>query len=275
MHLRTPSSAPLLALLALAPAALASHAAPPAPRAAHAAVQDPDPSLAEELDRLAAAIAQRGVEDEAAIASIDRLLTAWPGLGEADRADVVDAVSACLAVKRADLDPVEEDRAAEPDRRLFLAATVALGEMGPESVPELVRWVGERRHRNDTVLRARMAASLGRTRDERMLRPLTALLEDDDAALIAAAAKALGELEGAPGEVRKKAVGELVDVLAAALKAIEKDERNVVARDRYNAFAAEIVTSLGRLARHEERDPAAWLAWWREHKRADWDEEDA
>jgi HEAT repeat protein len=265
----------LLALFGgIAPAAASS--APPV-AARQEPLPDPDEvadKRAEVLalcDRFDAHVARRGAEDAQAIEVLDLLLAEFPRSGPKDRAAIVKTVSGGLEARRSAEEVLEEDEAREKaNNQLYLACAVGLGEMGPESVPELLGWIGHKRHRRDLELQRRLVLSLGKTRDPKGVRPLTDLLTHKDAVLVAAAAEALAQHENAPEETRKKIFAELLEVLMAAKGAMDSDVNDTIARERYNTFSAAIVTSLGRLSGHDERDPDAWQRWWNKNKREEW-----
>lgn len=254
----------LLALLfALSPSPVA--AAP-----AHAILaQDPPADeredvqmLIAELDRHAAA---RGKEDTEAVAVIDRLLSTFPECGPKDRASIVKGLDKCFKEKR------QEDEAGLRQNQLYLAAATALGEMAPESVPVLLSWIGHKSHKKDEALQRLLILRLGKTKDERGMKPLVKLLDDPLPPIQAAAAEAIAEYDGRPLAERKVLFEELLKLLMGVKSEIDANTNDPIARNRYDTVAAPIVTTLKRLSKHDEHDPQEWQRWWNKNKKEDWD----
>lgn len=264
--------ATLLALALAAPPgapveAFAATASPPA------RVQDPEevPDKREDikalLEELRDHVKARGKEDNEAIAVIDRLVQEFPGCGPKDRASIVKALGKCFEAKRQEL----EDGV--PDNKLFMAAAVALGEMGKDASATLAKWIGDKRHRKDLMLQRQLVLSLGKTKDENQIDELIDLLVHKDATLVGAAAEALANFKDAPQKTRKKLVNELIKVLMSAKGAMDSDLQDIIARERYDAIAAPIITTLQELTGVDERVPEKWQSWWNNNKKKDWDEE--
>jgi hypothetical protein len=253
----------LASLIALSPSP-----APAAPAAALVA-QDPPADgreevklMLEELDRHAS---ERGKEDTQAIAVIDRLVQTFSECGPKDREAIVKGLDKCFKEKR------PEDQDGVRQNQLFLAAATALGEMAPESVPVLLAWIGHKSHKKDEALQRLLILRLGKTKDERAIKPLIKLLDDPDPPIIAAAAEAMGEFDGAALDERKGMFEELLKLLTGAKAAVDADNADPIARQRYDTIGAPIVTSMQRLSKHNEHAPEAWQRWWNKNKKEDWD----
>lgn len=219
------------------------------------------------LEELGDHVKARGKEDNEAIAVIDRLVQEFPRCGPKDRASIVKALGKCFEAKRRDL----EDGV--PDNKLFMAAAVALGEMGKDASATIAKWIGDKRHRKDLMLQRQLVLSLGKVKDLKQLDELVDLLEDKDATLVAAAAEALSNFKDAPQETRKTLVNELIKVLMSAKGAMDSNLQDTIARERYDAIAASIITTLQELTGVDERVPEKWQSWWNNNKKKDWDEE--
>lgn len=256
----------LLALLPLGAAPVASPSQPAVLR------QDPDEKpdnrddIKELLDTLEDHAGARGKEDQEAIVLIDQLVGLWPELGPKDRKAVVKTLDGCFKQKR------QEDENGVRANQLFLAATTALGEMAPESVKPLMGWIGHKTHRKDVALQRMLILKLGKTKDEKAIKPLIKLMDDHDPQIQSAAAEALGEFDGAELKRRKEMFSELLKVVMAVKGIVDTDPTNVIERERYDVIAAPIITSLQRLSGHNEHDPQQWQRWWNKNKKADWDE---
>jgi len=257
----------LATLFALSPLPAAASAAPPA-----RVVQDPPEDKREDikllLDELDAHAGARGEEDQEAVAVIDKLVSAFPDCGPKDRASIVKGLDKCFKEKR------QEDENGVRQNQLYLAAATALGEMAPESVPVLTSWIGHKSHRKDQPLQRMLILRLGKTVDPRAVKVLVKLLDDPDPPIQAAAAEALGEFEGAELDVRKSMFEELLKLLMIAKSAVDADNSDPIARNRYDTVAAPIVTSLQRLSGHKEHNPQEWQHWWNKNKKENWDELD-
>lgn len=247
---------------------------PPSVTAVHAVQDDekPDkrPEVKELLDQLDAHAKKRGEEDQQAIAVVDQLVQEFAKSGLKDREDIAEGIADCLKEKRQETDGV-------PDNKLYIACATALGQMGPESVPELIGWIGHKQHRKDIELQRRLILSLGQTRHEKAVEPLIDLLVDKTPSIQAAAAEALGNFDreaGFDSDARKNIFEEVLKVVTSVKNQVDADVNDLIARERYDAIAASMVTTLSELSGHDERDPSAWTHWWNKNKREDWDAED-
>lgn len=257
----------LLSLLLSVPAAHASPAAAPAPPAG--AIQDPAgdkrPEVAKLIETLDDQVGKKGLADTEAVATIDKLFAEWPASGPKDRAAIVKALSKCFEQKR-------DVKEGEPrNNKLFIAAAAALGQMGPESSKTLMQWIGHKDHRRDQALQDRLIRSLGQTKDDAAVKTLTNLLDDKEPALVNAAATALAEFGEKPLEMRKTIFEALLKTLMAAKGSTDSDPLNTIHKERYEIILAPIVTTLGKLSKHDERDPEEWQRWWNKNKKANWD----
>jgi HEAT repeat protein len=253
----------LATLIALSP--LPTTAAP----AAALVAQDPPADDREDVKAMLAELGQhaseRGKEDTQAIAVIDRLVQAFPECGPKDREAIVKGLDKCFKEKR------PEDEAGVRQNQIYLSSATALGEMAPESVPVLLSWIGHKSHKKDEALQRLLILRLGKTKDARAMKPLIKLLDDPDAPIIAAAAEAMGEFDGAALDERKAMFEELLKLLMGAKAGIDADNADPIARQRYDTIAAPIVTTLTRLTKHTEHQPEAWQRWWNKNKKEDWD----
>ena len=216
-------------------------------------------------DRLADHLKRKGKEDEEAIAVIDRLAQEFPLSGRKDRASIVKALDRCFRAKRP-----KEIEPGVPDDRLYVAAAIALGGMGPASVKPLIGLLGHKDHKRNLRLQGRIASSLGKTRDPKGVKPLLGLLTHKDRELQVAGAEALANYAGADAKTRKEIFKALLDTMMAQKAKKDVDTTDVEAWERWNAISGAIIASLQRLSDHDEREPDAWQRWWNKNKRADW-----
>ncbi len=260
-----------LFLFALVPAARAS-VAPPSVSARLAQDderEDERDDVAERIKTLQGHIKKKGDEDLEAIAVVDGLTNEFGDFGPKDRADVVKAIDACFKARR----PKELEPGVVDDRLVFAAAT-ALGEMGPESVKSLLSRLGDKSVKNNMRVKPRVALSMGRTRDERVIDPLTKLLVDKDMEMQAAAAEALGNFADVELDARKDIFKELLSVLIDLKTKRDGDATDQEAFKRWNMISGPFVETMQRLSKHDEREAEAWQAWWNDNKKKDWDAED-
>ncbi len=259
-----------LALFAAPAATSYAHPLAAAPAAASPA-EDPLPDKRPEvetlLDELKGHVGKQGAEDRDAVAVIDRLLQEFPRSGPKDRQSIVSGLSKCFESKR------RENSEGVRDNSLYRAAAAALGQMGSDATKSLIKWIGHKDHRKDMPLQNDLIRALGKTKDKAAVPPLIDLLEHKDAPLIGAAADALGEFGEADLDLRKKAFEGMLKVLMSAKGAKDTNVQDNIARDRYDTIASPIITSLGRLSKHDERDPEEWQRWWNKNKGKNWDED--
>ncbi|HVS09781.1 MAG TPA: HEAT repeat domain-containing protein [Planctomycetota bacterium] len=246
-------------LLSIALALPAAALQEPAP------VQDSRPEVKALVDQLGDHAGKRGKEDREAIEVIDKLLIEFPKSGPKDRALIVKGLDKCFTEKR------QESAEGVLDNQLYLSAATALGEMAPESVPVFLSWIGHKSHRKDIALQRTLILKLGKAKSDEGRRPLVKLLTDKEAQVQGAAAEALGEYDGADLKVRKEVFEELLKLITTVKGMVDSDPNDTIARERYDVIAAPIITSLQRLSKHQEHDPAEWQRWWNKNKRDDWD----
>ena len=229
------------------------------------AFPDKRPEIEKLLATLEANVNKRGAADTDAVGVIDQLLQEFPKSGPKDRVAIAKGLSKCFESRRL-------EKQGEPlDNKLYLAAAVALGRMGPESTPVLIAWIGQKDLRKDLKLQHELILSLGKTKDKAAIKTLLLTLENKDAPLVSAGAEAIGEFSAADLETRKQLFEALLKQLMSAKGAMDSDPNNSTARERYDVIAAPIITSLSKLSKHDERDPAEWQRWWNKNKKGDWE----
>jgi hypothetical protein len=252
----------LLALFLLAPPMVPAAPAP----ALQETPPDSRPEIAAKIEELAAHVKERGKEDDLAVAAVEALSGEFAKSGPKDRAAIVKALDACFKANRSkELEP------GVPDDRLYFAAATALGGMGPESVKLLTDLLGHKSLRSNLRLQARIAKSLGATKDPKGLDPLLALLEHKDKEMQVAGAEALASFGESDLDIRKQVFEQALNVLMDQKSKKDADLNDFEAHERWNAISGPIVTLLQRLARQNETDPDAWLRWWNNNKKEDWD----
>lgn len=252
----------LVALLTFTPSPVAS--SPVAVEATQDAKPDSRPEVKTRLEELKKHIDMKGKEDNEAIAVLDKLHEEFPNSGPKDRAAIVKGLNECFEVKR------QESEEGVRDNKLYLAAAVCLRDMGPESAPILMKWIGNKAHRKDVALQQKLILSLGRTRDEAGRKALMDLLTDKTGAIVAASAEALGEFAESDQKIRKESFEKLLNTIMPLKALVDVAQPTAIDRERYDTCSAPIITSLQRLSKHEEQDPNKWQRWWNDNKGKDW-----
>jgi hypothetical protein len=229
------------------------------------ALPDERPEVSELIEQLSVHLKKKGKEDEAAVGVLDKLVQEFPKSGPKDRQAIVAAAAGCFDEKRP-----KELAEGVPDTRVYDAAAVALGTLGPESVRPLIGLLDHKNLKKLLTTRGSLIRSLGKTEHPDGVKPIRELLKDKDVEIVAAAAQALGSYSKAPEEVRKETFEEVLKALMTAKAPMDADPNDLIARDRYHAVAASMITTLGALAGHEERTPEDWQRWWNKNKKEDW-----
>ena len=147
-------------------------------------------ALVDEIDPLLKA---KGEKDKEAIEVLDKLVQEFPNCGPKDRLAIVKVCSDCFDLKR-----TKELEEGVPDDRLYRAAAVSMGLMGPESVKPLMALIGDKSHRKNQGLQIALTQSLGKTKSPDAVKTLTSLLKHKDAPMQAAGAEALAYYSDAP-----------------------------------------------------------------------------
>jgi HEAT repeat protein len=239
---------------------------PSAVRAAQdAQVVDERPEVKALIDELAAHIKARGEEDEQARGVLDKLHQEFTNCGPKDRAAVVKALAACFDAKR----PKELEEGV-PDDRLYQAAAVALGNMGPESVKVLIPLIGDKTHRKNMRLQQTLAHALGKTKSPDGLKTLLGLLKHKDPPMQAAGAESLASYADSSDATRKGIFEELLQTLMDQFTKKETNPTDQEAGDRWNTISGPIIEALQKLSGHSETSPEQWLKWWNDNKKKDW-----
>jgi hypothetical protein len=257
----------LLALLLVSGAPLA---AAPASLIASAlldeeALVDQRPEVKEQLATFKAHLKKKGLEDPEAIGVLDQLMQEFPDSGPKDRAAIVKQLKGCFSLKRN-----KEIAEGIPDDRIYMAAAVALGRMGPESVKTLNALIGTKNHKKNLRLQAMLAQSLGKTKSPDGLKTLLGLLKHKDAPMQAAGAEALGNFFDGPLDTRKDIFSELLKTMMGQ-KSRTDDVTDLEAQERWNTISGPIIETLQKLTRHGETNPVEWQSWWNDNKKKDWD----
>lgn len=259
----------IVALLPLQPSSPAVHDGPVAISRAEdpAPVADKRPEVEQLLATFKAHTEKKGSEDRDAIAVIDKLIPEFEKSGPKDKAAIVTALGKVFDLRR------NEEKEGVPNNGLYVSSATALGVMAPESTKTIVAAIDNKNLKKQIVVRTTLIRSLGKTKDTKeAVEPLIGLLQDKDSPIVAAAGEALGEFSGADLATRKKAFEALLKVVTAAKDLTDSDTNNTTARERYDTIVSAFVTSLGKLSKHDERNPDKWRDWWNKNKTKNWDD---
>jgi hypothetical protein len=208
---------------------------------------------------------KKGKEDAEAVKVMDKLLAEFAESGPKDRASIVKALEKSLTLKRKD----HKDGAKEA--RVAMAAAVCLGEMAPESVKPLISITSGKKLRGNNDLRRRAIISLGKTEDERAVKPLLSLMSDKMPIIQGAAIEALGQFRDQDQKVRKSIVEDLLKLIMPIKSTVDTDTNDTITREQYDVIGPPTITTMQRLTDQNMRDFVEWQQWWNKNKRKDWD----
>ena len=249
-------------------------AAPAPPLAAPVALMSQDEEekpdkrelIKEMVDTFGSHIKKRGVEDREALGVVDKMLGEWGNCGPKDRKSIVRILSRALNENR------RADKDGRPNNMLFVAVAVAFGRMAPESAPELMKWIGHKKHKKDLKLQRQLILSLGKVKDKKGRKVLIDLLVHKDPPLQAASAEALAHYRKHDQKIRKAVFEEILEVLTSAFNAKEGGGGDREAQERYDVIAASMISTLQALSGATVRTPNKWRSWWNDNKRRKWDD---
>ncbi|MDE0915002.1 MAG: hypothetical protein OSB57_07460, partial [Planctomycetota bacterium] len=106
------------------------------------------------------------------------------------------------------------------------------------------------------------------------VKTLTDLITDRSSTVQGAAAEALGNFVHLKSKDRKEIFEEILKTLTSVRNSVDSDPLDTISRQRYDAIAAPMITTLQDLSGHDERKPSEWRRWWNKNKKKDWDKED-
>ena len=238
---------------------------PPLPQE-DAQVADERPEVKALLGELDTHVKAKGEEDEAAISVLDKLVLEFPTSGPKDRLSIVKACGDCFDVKR-----TKELEEGVPDARLYLAAAVSLGEMGPESVKPLTALIGDKSHRKNQTLQVKLTLSLGKTKSPEAVKTLMGLLKHKDAPMQSAGAEALANYSDAPEATRKLVFEELLRTMMDQKTRKDTSPADQEVQERWNIISGPIIETLQKLTGLAESDPDKWQRWWNDNKKKSWE----
>jgi hypothetical protein len=204
--------------------------------------------------------------DEDALRKLDNLLVEFPNCGPKDRKKIADATAKNLKAVR--LPP----QGSTEQPRLYSTSVVALGQMREFGVKPLQEAFEEREWKKDIDFRGKILRSLGTTKDPSAVDFLLNVLNSKDYPLIADAATALGNYDGAPEEVRKSIVEKLQKHLNST-QGQANDIQNPGYADlkkKYETISPAMIESLQKLTHQNFREPREWEKWWNDNKSKPW-----
>lgn len=210
-------------------------------------------------------IGKRGDEDPQALAIIDTLLTEFPESGPKDRKAIVKGLGGCLKQKR------KPSKEGVVDNKLHIASATALGRMAPESVKELVTWVGHKNFSKDYAAKRAIILALGTTKHEDAIEPLVDLLPHHEPQVQAGAAEALNQFVDYDSKVRKDIFKEVLDELARVKNSLDVNPTDPIVKQRWGSIAGPMLRTLSDLSGHDAGDPMEFRSWWNDNKKRDWD----
>jgi hypothetical protein len=154
------------------------------------------------------------------------------------------------------------------------AFAVVEKERPKDLVKTLAALPDDRRFKRDFDLHKRVAHALAVIADVSAIEPLTQFLLSDDAAVVAAAADALGTFASAPHKHRVEPVKRMIDLYEGTWNKKEsiRPEDRVAAKqaaDDWEVFGKSLRASLQALTRQTITRPREWRDWWNDHKKED------
>jgi len=209
---------------------------------------------------------QREPDAAPAVSMLDGFLSDFESLGPLDRVSMVESLGKALEVKR-----IYENEDGEPQVQLYYATVVALGEMGPECVKPLSEALGRKAFQKLPGMLVAMAESLGQAAHLSAFKPLNKLLSHKDLEVFAAAARALGQLQGMSEKERKDLFKRLLKDLAGFRSKVDDDPEDVDAYQNWGIVSGALLDAMTNLAGHEEKTLAGWEAWWDAHRKKTWE----
>lgn len=233
----------------------------------------PDKEVAEKLDDLKSYVNDRKIEHDAeAVQVIDFL---WKkldeGLCDKDQQAITKGLDAALSQGKV--------RPAE-DIRLYAAAVAALAYCGPEGAKVLKKAYENKRFGNTNEkawlpLREQILKSVGKTKDESMVKFLVdEAKKNPEDLLMAAAGEALGNYEAAKELVRKDVVNELLkkwgelDELQSQMGSGNIQALN--ARNTLAALTGKWNDTLAKLTRQNFTKFLDWQSWNNKNRNQPW-----
>ena len=124
------------------------------------------------------------------------------------------------------------------------------------------------------TLQRQLILALGKTKDVKSVKTLTDLITDRSSTVQGAAAEALGNFVHLKSKDRKEIFEEILKTLTSVRNSVDSDPLDTISRQRYDAIAAPMITTLQDLSGHDERKPSEWRRWFNKNKKKDWDKED-
>lgn len=251
-----------LALSGAVPA-LAQDPAPP---------KGPDKEVAEKIATLKECVLDKKfARDDEALQVIDVLLQKLKaGVEDKDRQSITKALEGALmqGVKVRPHDNI----------RLYTGAATALGYCGADGAKALKNAYTNKRfpEKKEWVpLREVFLKSLGKTKDESMVKFLTnEAVRSPEAALQAAAGEALGNFEESKDAIRKEIVGDLITKWGELEeKASQMGSANIEAlnaKDRLSQLTDKWNTTLAKLTRQNFHKHIDWQTWHNKNRNQPW-----
>ncbi|MFO1078751.1 MAG: hypothetical protein U1E73_13600 [Planctomycetota bacterium] len=238
-----------------------------------APVKQPDKEVATKLEELKDCINDRKMERDAeAVQIIDFL---WKkldeGLCDKDQQAITKSLDAALS----------QGKVRQPeDARLYTAAVAALAYCGADGAKALKKAYENKRFGNTNEkpwlnLRDQMLRSIGKTKDESMVKFLVdEARRNPEDILMAAAGEALGNYEAAKEPVRKEIVSDLIkrwgelDELATQMGSGNIQAAN--ARNTLAALTGKWNETLAKLTRQNFTKFTDWQSWYNKNKTQPW-----
>ena len=212
-------------------------------------------------------------DDEAVKVLDQKLLTPFADFSDKDKSEVVKAIGGVFKIRQR---PPEK-------KQVYTAAAFALGKIASEGHKDASKVLVDA-HDNDSfkkpdwrALRADILKNVGKAKDPaRVDFLLERARRDVEDVIMAAAGEALGNYDGAPQDVRKRIVKEMLikygEVTGGAKKNLDPGDAQVAThKNTLAAISEPWNTTLAKLTGQSHREAGEWQAWWNKNKDEDWD----
>lgn len=164
-----------------------------------------------------------------------------------------------------------QTRTDEDSNRIYIAASAALSEMGPEGEAQLLKAFKVSHLEKRVEVQAYLVRSLGKHKNEKQIEFFVKLLVKDEIELVKAATEALGEYRESDGKVRKKIAEALVREYAKTHNADNSAKgKDQVWHDRLLAIEVPMNTSLEMLTLQRFQSAPEWEKWFNDNRNKNW-----
>jgi len=175
-----------------------------------------------------------------------------------EQGDLTDEIWYCFKKRK--------DEESEANQRMWKAAAYVFAQMGTDGADYLMKAFADKRFSRLPDLMGLFIEQVGYTHDYSKTDTLIDLLDHNHFVVIAKAAYALSQFSGAPGKLRKEAVGVLVRTLESYRNSASDNLESMEVR-RYRQTREPILRALTALTGESFRESLAWTKWWNTNRK--------